>query len=307
MAAVGLLGELARASVSLFLSVRATMEFGEIVACFGNASARTELLGPFARGDLIGAVALSEPGDEAQSGPTKVTEESGSYRLVGKKTFVTNGSIADWVAVFAELEGRGAISLVQRGEDGVTPGPRLDLMGLNGMALSDLVFESVLVPADRVLGPFNRNAAGSWYRQSADLSIAVAAVGLMQRTLKVAEEYAKGHRRGGRPIFFYQEIRFKLAEMLTLTQTAELLCRRAAWAVAARQPDARTLIRCAKVFAVENAEKAAGMALQVTAGHGYQKGNFCERAYRDASGLALAGTTVEVSRMAIADELLDRY
>lgn len=301
------LGVFARSSVSLFLTVRATAEFAAIVACFGDASIRAKLLDPLARGGIVGAVGLSEPGDEAEISPAHVSREGDSYRLTGKKCYVTNGPIADWVAVFAHLEGHEAICLVGLDQRGVTASARTDLMGLNSMAICDLGFEEVLVPHDHLLGPFDGTAARSWYQQSADLSIAVAACGLTERTVHTANEHARHHRRGGKAIFSHQEVRFKLAEMLTLSQTADLLTSRAAWARAAQSPDARALIRCAKVFAVENAEKVAGMALQITAGAGYRRGSFCERAYRDAKGLALAGTTVEVSRMTIADELLERY
>ncbi|MBI2839118.1 MAG: acyl-CoA dehydrogenase [Acidobacteria bacterium] len=301
------LGVLARASVSLFLTVRATAEFAGLVACFGDASMRAKILDPLAKGRTIGAVGLSELGEEAEIGPAHVTREGDSYRLTGRKCFVTNGPIADWVAVFAHLEGHDAICLVGPDQQGVSSSARSELMGLNGIAISDLAFDEVLVPRDHLLGPFDSTAARSWYQLSADLSIAVAACGLMERTVHAASEHARHHRRGGKEIFARQEVRFKLAEMLTLSQTADLLTSRAAWARAAQSPDARALIRCAKVFAVENAEKVAGMALQITAGAGYRKGSFCERAYRDAKGLALAGTAVEVSRMAIADEILERY
>jgi alkylation response protein AidB-like acyl-CoA dehydrogenase len=91
-----------------------------------------------------------------------------------------------------------------------------------------------------------------------------------------------------------------------LAQTAELLVHRAAWLVATGDRDADTVVRCAKVFGAENAERVAGGAMQILAGPGCVSGNEAERAWREARTLAVLGTTTELSRMAIADDLLAR-
>lgn len=301
------LAPLARASVSLFLSVRITSELGGVLASFGNAWTRDKLLDPLTKGRIIGAIGLSEPGEEAGLTPAHIVREGDAFRLTGTKSFVTNGPIADWVAVFSHLEGREAICLVPLDQQDVNRSARTETMGLNAIALCDLTFNDLLVPHDHLLGPFDSNTVRSWYEQCADLSIAVAACGLMDRALHAAKDHARLHRRGGKAVFSFQEVRFILAEMLTLSETAGLLTNRAAWALAAASPEARDLIRCAHTFAVENAERVAGMAMQITAAAGYRRGSVCERAYRDAKGLALAGTTVELSRMAIADEILERF
>jgi alkylation response protein AidB-like acyl-CoA dehydrogenase len=109
----------------------------------------------------------------------------------------------------------------------------------------------------------------------------------------------------------YQEVRFSLAEMLALVQTAQLAVHRAGWLVADGDgPDAReadAMVRVAKVFCAESAEEVARAAMQVLAGRGFLSGNPVEQAYRDAKFAALAGTTSGVARMQIADDLLERY
>ncbi|MBI2838281.1 MAG: acyl-CoA dehydrogenase family protein [Acidobacteria bacterium] len=135
------LAALARASVSLFLTVRATAELGGIVACVGNASIRAKLLDPLTRAGIIGAVGLSEPGDEAEISPAHVTTDGDSYRLTGRKCYVTNGPITDWVAVFSHLEGHEAICLVALDQQGVSSSARSALMGVIGMAIADELLE----------------------------------------------------------------------------------------------------------------------------------------------------------------------
>jgi len=132
-------------------------------------------------------------------------------------------------------------------------------------------------------------------------------VGLMQRTTAAAKQYSGSHERAGKPILAHQEIRFRLAEMLTMTQAAQLLTYRAGWMYANEEPETASLVRCAKVFASEASEKVANLAMQIMAGQGYVWGNEVERGYREAKYAALAGTTSEIARMAIADDLLSRY
>ena len=128
----------------------------------------------------------------------------------------------------------------------------------------------------------------------------------MRRALDGAKAHAGEHRRGGKPIVARQEVAFTLAEMLALTQAADLLVRRAAWMIGSGQAEADVVVRCAKVFCAETAERVTGAAMRVLAGSGCVEGNEVERAWRAAKTLAALGTTAEVSRMAIADELLAR-
>ncbi|HEY6002693.1 MAG TPA: acyl-CoA dehydrogenase, partial [Anaeromyxobacter sp.] len=223
-----------------------------------------------------------------------------------QKPFVANGPIADWIAVFAEADGREAVCLVSPREEGVRPGPRLELAGLDGLAVSALAVDGARLPDERVLGPRGDAAASRRYRLEADLSAAIAAAGLMRSALAEAVAHARAHVRGGRPVFAQQEVAFPLAEVLARAEAAELLCHRAAWLARSGDPRAETVVRCAKVFCAEGAERAASACVQAMAGEGYRRGSAADRAWRDAKGLALAATTVEVARMDIADALLAR-
>jgi alkylation response protein AidB-like acyl-CoA dehydrogenase len=95
--------------------------------------------------------------------------------------------------------------------------------------------------------------------------------------------------------------------MLTLQQTAQLLTYRAGWMYSNADPETTTLVHCAKVFSAEASERVSNLAMQIMAGQGYVWGNIVERAYRESKYAALAGTTSELARMAIAEDLLARY
>lgn len=288
--------ELARASASLCLALQATRHFEGLVARFGDDCDPTTRLG---------AVALSEA---AGDGPvTTATKDGDGFRLRGYKPFVTNGPIARRIAVFCRLDDREAVCLLSADQEGVKAGPPMSLMGLDGLMVGDLTLKDVKVEDTHLLCPEEDGQARRWYTLRNDLSLADACTGLMYRVLQWSAAHAGVHKRQGKPVIVHQEVRFKLAEMLTLMQTAELLCRRARWMVHTGNFEAATLVHSARVFTAENAERVASAALQVTAGQGYRSGSVAECAYRDAKGMAMAGTTVETARMAIADELLERY
>jgi alkylation response protein AidB-like acyl-CoA dehydrogenase len=260
------------------------------------------------RGELIGGLAMPEPE------PSPAPEESvaafldrDDYVISGRKNYVTNAPIADWLAVVGEAGGRPAVFFVQPNAPGVTIGPRLTTVGYNGLTVSGIELNQVRVPKTQVAGPFQDEAPLEFLRLMQDEILTVASIGLLQRAVTVARDYARSHERGGRPVFRFQEIRFKLADMLTLSQTAQFLAYRAGWLYSISDTEAETVLLCAKVFAAEASEQAAGMAMQIMAGHGYVTGNPVERAYREAKLAGIAGTTSEVARMSIADALFNRH
>lgn len=290
---------LARESLALFLSVEATRHLASLVDALGGGlpPGEGEAL---SRGERVGAVALADD----DSAPARLSRSAEGWRLSGRKPFVTNAPMADWIGAFAEVEGGEALCLLSPRDPGVRVGAPLELMGLDGLLVSEVAAEGARLSPARVMGPFEGRAASARYARDADLSLAIAAAGLVRGVLDAANREAHGRRRGGLPLFAHQEVAFRLAEVLALAEAAELLCHRAAWLARSGSPEADALVRCAKVFCTETAERAAGAALQVMGGQGYRKGSAGERAWRDAKGLALAGTTAEVARMAIADALL---
>ncbi len=301
--------EAARRDGALFLTVETSARvFGWLVNGFDVTDQVKGISEALRAGDLIGAVAVSEPAEQGVSADLRTTavQDGEDYFVSGRKSFVTNGPIADFIAVAGLVEDRLAVFLVEPGLMGVVLGPRLKTLGYDGLAVCALELHGVRIPGERVLGPFQDRAILDFIRLEEDRVLTVAALGLMERAIAESKRYASAHERGGKPIFAHQEIRFKLAEMLTLSQTAQLLAYRAGWLWSVADPEAGTLVRCAKVFAAEASESVANMAMQIMAGRGYLSGNAVERAYRDAKYAAIAGTTSEFARMSIAEDLLGR-
>jgi alkylation response protein AidB-like acyl-CoA dehydrogenase len=304
--------ELATVSSACFLAVETSARlFGGLIVRHAPSLLQADILPLLAGGRTIGAVAVSEPGDvKPVSGPrTTAVRDGDEFVVTGRKDFVTNGPVADYVAVSAMVEGRPAVCIFEPGTGpaGFRRGDRLTTLGQRGLAVCGLDLDRARVPASRVLGPFDDDGPLNDLRTVQDLILSVAALGLMRRVIDEVNAYCRTYHRGAKPIYAHQEVRFKLADMVTLYQTARLLTCRAAWLTAIGDREARTVLECAKVFDAESAEKLASLALQIEAGQGYLAGTIVERAWRDAKYAALAGTTSEKSRMGIADAVLRRY
>ncbi|MFZ5867042.1 MAG: acyl-CoA dehydrogenase family protein [Thermodesulfobacteriota bacterium] len=302
--------QLARVSGSLFLAVETTARlFGGLLQGFGRDKDLSDILEPLRRGELIAGIALSETEvRDAPEGPVTWARQDGNqYVLTGRKSFVTNAPVADFVAVWADSAGKPVVCLVEPTGEGVSIGPRLRTLGYGGLTVSSIEFKDVKVPANRVLGPFDNREPLDYLLFMQDLVLTVASVGLMHRVVYDTKDYAQSHLKGGKPIFRFQEIRFKLAEMLTMAQTAQLLAYRAGWLYSLGDKEAPTVMQCAKVFSSESAEQVTGLAMQIMAGQGYLWDNPIQRSYREAKYASIAGTTSEVARMAIADELIRRH
>jgi len=292
--------EIARHSASLFAALHFSRILAGLVEALGDAALRERILGPLRAGEALGAVAISQPLDAREV-------EDGALALDGRAPYVANGPLADWLAVRAATgEGDERLCLVAPDDAGVTLEPRQALLGLDGLHTCAVRFEAVAVPAGRALRIADDGVL-RWQRRAHDLGLAVAGAGLMQRALEAAKAHAGEHERGGRAIRKYQAVGFKLAEMLTLAQTAELLCFRAAWIISGSDAEADVVAACAKVFCSENAERVASDAIQVLAGAGVAAGTTVEQAFRDAKTLAVLGTSNEIARVNIADQLLEKY
>jgi alkylation response protein AidB-like acyl-CoA dehydrogenase len=300
---------LARASGALYLAAESSARLcGGLVATHGTATQCSEILEGLRRGTLVGAVAASDAED---GDPATATLEGQEAVVQATKAYVTNGPLADWFAVVVRCDGQPAVALVERGARGLKRGERLDTLGYHGLAVAPLWLDKVRIPRDQLYGPFADNGPLTDLRRTENLVLASASVGLAARSFEAAKAHANRHQRGGKPLMGYQDVRFQLAEMLTLVQTAQLAAQRAGWLVTdVDGPDGReagAMVRVAKVFCAESAEEVARSAMQILAGRGFMAGNPAERAYRDAKLAALAGTTSGVARMQIADELLERY
>jgi len=300
---------LAPLSNSLFVAVETSARLlGGLVAGFGADETREKILDPLNRGEMIGAVAVAE--NESREAPglqTIATSAGDGYVLNGRKNFVANGPIADVIAVYAKVGEQTAFFLVEAKADGVTLGKRIKTMGCRGLTVCALELNDVHVEGDAVIGLSDDEAPLHWLRMAESRVQTQASIGLMKRLLDATTTHAKSHRRNGRAIIKYQEVGFKLAEMLTLLQTAQWYGRRVAYLVEQGSAEASTVSHCAKVFTAETGESMASAAMQIFAGEGFVEGSVAERGYRDAKYAALTGLSCETARMQIADDVLAGY
>jgi alkylation response protein AidB-like acyl-CoA dehydrogenase len=293
---------------SLFLSTEASIRvFGRLLAVYGTADQKNEILPTLREGRLVGAVGLTETGMNLADNSvlTKGTKEGERFRVSGTKGHVVNAPVADCIAVAGECDTGPAFFLIPNPSEGLFIGERMHTLGYDGAVISPVTLRDCFVPSPSVVGPFPGQQVLKAVRTWEDEILTAASLGLMQNAFDAASQYAKVHRSGGKPIIAYQEVAFKLAEMLTLLQTARLLAFRAAWMSETENREAAVLARCAKVFCTEAAEKVTSSALQILGQQGFVRGNPAEEGYRDSKYLQIAGTSSEISRITIGDLLLE--
>lgn len=307
VALMGAMEAVAGVSPSLLLAMESsTRVFGRAVHLWGDDGARGRWLVPLTQGRLLGAVALCERAMNVANDPleTEGCVQGGDVVITGHKQYVVNAPVADWIAVVGREANRPAIFLVEKGAPGLTMDPPMATLGYEGAMIGALDLDGCRIPGDQVLRPVDEKTMIGQLRMWENQVLIAASLGMMGAAFAAARDYAKNHESGGRPVIAYQAVGFKLSEMLTLLQTAQLYAYRTAWTTEKRPKEAESLTCCAKVFCTESAERVAGQALQVLAGSGLCSGHAAERAYRGAKYNQIAGTSTEIARVHIGDEAL---
>ena len=300
----------ASATVAVILSVNNSL-VAETLLRHGTETQREQCLRRLARGEAIGAFALSEAeaGSDAANQQATATADGVGYRLRGTKVWVANAEAADVVIVFAstrpDLRGRGISAfLVPMDAPGLIRHRRDDALGVRGLGCMDLVFEDVIVDSSHLLGqPGQGFAIAMEALDGGRVAIAAQALGVGEAALHEALEYAKRRVAFGQPIAQYQAIQFMLADMATGLEAARMLTWKAA---AARTRGQRATMEAsmAKLAASEAAHAAADRAMQILASEGYRRGSTVERLFRDVRATEIYQGTSEVQRMIIADAVL---
>jgi len=304
---MGAMEVIAGISPSLFLSIETSARiFGRIVSAWGSDAQKEKILPDLLSGQTIGAVGLSEDSMNVDNDPlaTTGTAHGDQVLISGHKQFVVNGPVADWIAVAGRMDGKNAIFLIEKGTEGLSIGKKTATLGYEGVAISEVRLANCAIDASQVIFPENDKTTLSTLRLWENQVLIGASLGLMKKAFETAKNYAKSHKTGGKPIIAYQEVGFKLSEMLTLFQTSQLFAYRTAWSAAAEPKDVETLTLCAKVFCTESAEKVASDAMKILGGSGYVTGNPVEEAFRCAKYGQIAGTSTEISRVKIGDTAL---
>ena len=296
------------ASLRSVLSVQQSLVLTPLLA-YGTEAQKARYVPRLARGEVLGAFALTEPeaGSDAASLKTRARREGDFYVLEGQKTFISHANVAEVFLVFAKTDpekGAKGITcfLVERG-DGVKTSPLKGKLGLRAADTGMVFLDGVRVPKDRVLGK-----EGEGFRialstlDTGRISLAAGAVGLMQRALDLSLAYAGERKQFGKPIAQFQLVQEHLAAMKLDLEAARLLTYRAAWKKVKGEP--YTLeASLAKLFASEAANRVAYRAIQVHGGYGFFEEYEVARLYRDARILTLYEGTSEVQKLIIGAHL----
>ncbi len=287
--------------------------FGMPLRLFGSDEQKKKYLPGIIQGDLVGACVLPEQQAVlgARSIPIQAARTAGGWSLRGGKTMITNAPIADVFLVPAFMgseRGRGqetAVFLLDRNQTGFDVSAPLDKMGYRGSPTADLVFEDRAIPGSSLLGEAGESLMPmERVLDFGRIGMAVASLGVAARCLEESRRYAMNKTSDGSPIGRHQEVAFKLADMVILTDLARLLLYKACWAVDRNGPESSVMASCAKVFAAEAASQAANLTMQISGGEGYIKTSAVERLYRDAKLGEICWGTSEMQRLFIGKEVL---
>ena len=281
------------------------------IAHYGTPEQKARYLPRLASGEMIGAIAMSEPaaGSDLQGIKTTATvQPDGSYLLKGSKTFITNGWHADLLIVVAKTNpAAGAkgtsLLLVERGMPGFSVGKRLNKLGLKAQDTSELFFDDVRVPADNLLGGAALENRGficlmeqlPWER----LQIAIGAVAAAQAAIGWTLDYVKDRKVFGQAVAAFQNTRYKLAEMQTEVQVARVFVDKCTELLLQDKLDTATA-SMAKYWCSDLQCKVMDECVQLFGGYGYMWEYPITRAYADARVQRIYGGTNEIMKEVIS-------
>ena len=302
----------ADASTAVMLSVHNSLP-SQMLLTQGTEAQRQRFLRPMARGELLGAFALSEPdaGSDASAVRTQATRDGDSYVLNGTKSWVTQGNSAGVILVRARTDtpdarrgGKGISAFIVTPDlPGFSVGKKEDKMGLRASPTVQLVFDNMRVPDDHLLGEPGQGLV--YALQSLEhgrLGSSAQAVGSGRAALAHAVQYAAERQQFGKAIREFEAIQFKLADMATRVTQARAVLYVAA-AAKDRGESITQLSSIAKLTASEMAMWVTTQAIQVFGGYGYVKDYPVERLFRDAKVTEIYEGTSEIQRLVIAREL----
>jgi len=305
------LEELSRADAGVGVTVAVhTSAVTLPILTFGSDEQRARFVPPLARGEAVGAFALTEPeaGSDAGSLRTSATPNGNGWTISGAKQWITNGGFGGTILLFArtdpETPGAKGVSAFILDGSAVTVTREEEKLGLNSSSTVDLLIEAAPVERDRLLHEEGKGFTVAMATlDGGRIGIAAQALGIAQAAYDVARGYALERRQFGKRIADFQAIQWKLADMATELDAARLLVYRAAWLKQQGRPHTEEGAK-AKLFASEMARRQTAEAIQVLGGYGYTKEFPAERFYRDAKITEIYEGTSEIQRLVIARSIL---
>ncbi len=309
---VTVISEIARVCGSIGLSVAAhnSLCTGHILA-FANEEQKHRWLPKLATCEWLGAWGLTESntGSDALGMNTTAVADGDHYIVNGSKNFITHGKSGDVAVVMVRTgeknDSKGISTLViEKGTPGFTHGKKENKMGMRASETTELIFNDCRVPKENLLGN-----EGEGFKQAMKvldggrISIAALSLGIAKGAFEAAVAYSKERKQFGQSISTFQGISFKLADMATQIEAAELLVMQAADLKNRHQPVTKQAAM-AKYYASEVAVKVANDAVQIFGGYGYTKDFPVEKYYRDAKLCTIGEGTSEIQKIVIAREAL---
>ena len=279
---------------------------------YGSEEQKRRWLPKMACGELVGAIAMTEPGTGSDLQGVRdhgASKQGNSYVINGQKTFITNGQAADLIIVVARTGGPGAkgISLIvveTEGNDGFRRGRNLDKIGLHASDTSELFFDNAVAPPENLLGDEEGKGFVQLMQQLPQerLSLAIGAVASMERAVKLTADYTKERKAFGKPIIEFQNTAFKLAERKTEAMIARVFVDWCVERLVAGELDTVTA-SMAKWWCSQKQVETADECLQLHGGYGYMQEYPISRMFVDARIQKIYGGTNEIMKLLIARSL----
>ena len=298
-------------SIGLSLAAHNSLCTGHILA-FGNEEQKAKWLPKLATAEWIGAWGLTEAntGSDALRMMTTAKLEGDEYVINGAKNWITHGNTGDVAVVMVRTGESGSSKgisaiVVERGTPGFSAGKKENKLGMRASETTEMIFDNCRVPKENLLG-----VEGEGFKQAMKIldggriSIAALSLGIAKGAYEAALAYAKERHQFGQPIANFQGISFKLADMATEIEAAELLIRQAA-DLKNRGMKMTKESAMAKYFASEVAVRASTEAVQIFGGYGYTKDFPVEKFYRDSKLCTIGEGTSEIQKIVIAREVLN--
>jgi alkylation response protein AidB-like acyl-CoA dehydrogenase len=310
---VDVLVEVSKVCGSIGLSVAAHNSLCSAhILNFGNEEQKQRWMPKLATAEWIGAWGLTEAntGSDALRMTTTATLDGDNYILNGAKNWITHGKSGDVAVVMVRTGDKGdskgiSAIVVERGTPGFTAGKKENKLGMRASETTEMIFDNCRVPKENLLGN-----VGEGFKQAMKvldggrISIAALSLGIAKGAYEAALAYAKERHQFGQPISSFQGISFKLADMATEIEAAELLIRQAA-DLKNRGLKMTKESAMAKYFASEVAVRASTEAVQIFGGYGYTKDFPVEKFYRDSKLCTIGEGTSEIQKIVIAREILN--
>ncbi|MFT5385919.1 MAG: alkylation response protein AidB-like acyl-CoA dehydrogenase [Saprospiraceae bacterium] len=300
-------------SIGLSLAAHNSLCSGHINT-FGTHEQKEKYLSKLATGEWIGAWGLTEPNTGSDAGRMQCVAhlDGDHYVINGTKSWITHGNSGNVAVVIARtgelLDSHGMTAfIVERETPGFSAGKKENKLGMRASETSEMIFNNCRIPVENRLGEEGEGFIQSMkVLDGGRISIAALSIGIAQGAFEASVKYAQERQQFGKPIAKFQGISFKLADMATKIEAAELLTRKAA-DLKNKGEKVTKAGAMAKYFASETAVEVATDAVQIHGGYGYTKDFPVEKFFRDSKLCTIGEGTSEIQKLVISREVLKEY